>query len=101
MQIWAVFADRIVTIASPSPQGIRNGVRYTQTVTATSDADQIDLARLRERLRQMNDTTLLRWGQSAAYMASPASTWGDPPWECFAIQLREARTEWRRRHAGH
>jgi len=39
MQIWAVFADRIVTIASPSPQGIRNGVRYTQTVTATSDAD--------------------------------------------------------------
>ena len=68
-------------------------------MTAPGPEDELDLDRLRARLRAMSDAALLHWGRSAAYMASPAASWGEPPRECFIIQLREARAEWRRRLA--
>ena len=52
---------------------------------------------LRSRLRKMNDAELLRFGQDAKFMCSPIANMGKAPREEFAIQLREARAEWRRR----
>jgi hypothetical protein len=36
--------------------------------------------------------------KSNRYMCTPYANLGKPPLEAFAIQLREARAEWRRRH---
>jgi hypothetical protein len=41
----------------------------------------------------MSDEDLLRFGKAARFMCSDKS-----PWQAFAIQLEEARAEWRRRH---
>jgi hypothetical protein len=60
----------------------------------------LDLEALRLRLSKMSDAHLRKFGQDARYMCSPAASWGEPPREVFVIQLREAREEWKRRHAG-
>ena len=52
---------------------------------------------LRFRLRKMNDPELLRFGQDAKFICSLIANMGQAPREEFTIQLREARTEWRRR----
>jgi hypothetical protein len=51
--------------------------------------------RRRKRLRRMSDTELLKYGQSAAWIAehNDRATW--------RVQLEEARAEWRRRHFLH
>jgi len=36
--------------------------------------------------------------RNSRYMCSPYANLGKPPLEAFAIQLRKARAEWRRRH---
>jgi hypothetical protein len=59
-------------------------------------ASEFDVEVLRKRLKQMDDKALLRFGKSAAYMASPAAYWNEPPRQVFLLQLEEARTEWRR-----
>jgi hypothetical protein len=46
----------------------------------------------------MTDAELLRFGQAARHMCSPYANLGKPPLEAFVIQLRETRTEWKRRH---
>ena len=61
-------------------------------------SDCIDVEDLRERLRKMTDAELLRFGKDNRYMCSPYANLGKPPLEPFVIQLRDARTEWRRRH---
>jgi len=53
--------------------------------------DTLDLEKMRERLRKMTDEQLIRHGKAARSLAGT-----DNP--SFAIQLREARAEWRRRH---
>ena len=57
-----------------------------------------DLEALRARLRRMSDKALLRFGQAARYMCSPAANLGKRPRKVFVIQLREAVEEWRHRH---
>jgi hypothetical protein len=52
----------------------------------------------RARLLAMDDAMLARWGASAAYMCKPEANLGAQPRQVFAVQLREARAEWRRRH---
>ena len=52
-----------------------------------------DIERLRERLRKMPDTELLRFGQSAKFLCRDKN-----PRDVFRLQLNEAREEWRRRH---
>jgi hypothetical protein len=59
---------------------------------------ELDIDQLRERLRNMSDDQLLKFGKSARYMCSPTANRGKPPDEAFVIQLKEARAEWRRRH---
>jgi hypothetical protein len=44
------------------------------------------------------DGELLRFGKDNRYMCSSYANIGKPPLEAFVTQLREARTEWRRRH---
>jgi hypothetical protein len=60
--------------------------------------DEIDLERLRVRLRGMTDEQLRRFGKAARYMVSPYANLGKPPLPAFVNQLGEARAEWRRRH---
>jgi len=54
--------------------------------------DEIDVAKLRERLRQMNDADLRRFGRDALYKKSETKR------ESFVIQLEEARAELKRRN---
>ena len=61
-----------------------------------NDAQSLD--ELRQRLRKMDDTELLRFGKAAKYMCSPEANLATPRRESFVIQLQEARAEWMRRH---
>ena len=60
--------------------------------------DEFDVEALRERLQQMSDEELVKFGKAARYMCSPKASLGHPPRKEFVIQLDEARSEWRRRH---
>jgi hypothetical protein len=58
----------------------------------------INLEHLCARLRKMTDAELIRFGKAGRFMCRPGRN-GEPPRECFVIQLEEARAEWRRRKA--
>jgi hypothetical protein len=60
----------------------------------------LDIKALRTRLRKMSDEELRKFGKAARDMASPTANMGKPPLPDFALQLEEARAEWRRRHKG-
>jgi hypothetical protein len=64
------------------------GIGFTQDV---------EVAKLRERLQRMDDAQLVEFGKAARYRCSPVANIGRPPLESFVIQLNEARAEWRRR----
>jgi hypothetical protein len=57
-------------------------------------SDDPNLERLRERLHQMSDKALRRFGRGAMELCSDID-----PREEFVVQLREARAEWQRRHS--
>jgi len=57
-------------------------------------SDDPNLERLRERLHEMSDKALRRFGRGAMELCSDID-----PSEDFVVQLREARAEWQRRHA--
>jgi hypothetical protein len=59
--------------------------------------DGTDLLGLRERLRQMSDTDLRRFGRDALYLCGPSAT-GQKNRESAVIQLEEARAELKRRN---
>jgi hypothetical protein len=59
--------------------------------------DGTDLLGLRERLRQMNDDELRRFGRDALYVTSPAANMGQKERESAVIQIDEARAELKRR----
>jgi hypothetical protein len=59
--------------------------------------DGTDLLGLRERLRQMSDTDLRRFGRDALYLCGPRAT-GQKNRESAVIQLEEARAELKRRN---
>jgi len=48
----------------------------------------------------MTDKELLSFGKAARFMCSPGANGDGPPRECFVVQLKEARMEWKRRHEG-
>jgi hypothetical protein len=58
---------------------------------------EFDVAKLRERLRQMNDDELRRFGRDALYLTSPAANTGQKERESAVIQIDEARAELKRR----
>ena len=58
----------------------------------------IDVEALRERLRKTTDAELQRFGRNSRYMCSMYANLGKPSQEALVIQLREARTESKRRH---
>ena len=58
---------------------------------------ELDLEQLHQRLRKMQDSELLRFGQ-AKYMCFPQANLGHPPRKPFVFQLREAREERKRRN---
>jgi hypothetical protein len=60
-------------------------------------ADSESIEQVRERLRKMSDLELRQNGRSARAMSDPTKHFSQPN-PAFAIQLREARAEWRRRH---
>src|SRR6267154_1900597 len=60
--------------------------------------EEIDLVKLRERLRQMNDTELRSFGRNALYMTSPAANMDRGTRDSFVLQLDEARAELKRRN---
>jgi hypothetical protein len=63
----------------------------------SSQADPESIEQIRERLHKMSDLELRQYGRSSRVMSDPTKHFGQPN-PAFAIQLQEARTEWRRRH---
>jgi hypothetical protein len=57
--------------------------------------DPEDIEQIRERLRKMSDSDLLRYGQTSRHMADPKNNQGNPN-PAFQVQLEEVRAEWRR-----
>ena len=60
--------------------------------------DDETIEELRERLRQMNDAELRRFGRDALSVTSPAANMGQKERESAVIQLDEARAELKRRN---
>jgi hypothetical protein len=60
--------------------------------------DNFDIEQLRARLRKMSDKELIQFGKDVRYLCSPEASFGKPPLEVWAMQLREGCEEWRRRH---
>ena len=65
--------------------------------TSGSFGSPLNLDELRARLARMTDTELLEFGTAVRHMLSRQAHKGTPL-EAYAVQLREARDEWKRRH---
>jgi hypothetical protein len=59
------------------------------------ESDEVQLLKLRERLRTMSDEELIRFGKQVRGLSTPRVSVTPDPWKA---QLEEARAEWRRRH---
>jgi hypothetical protein len=59
------------------------------------ESQEVQLQKLRERLRQMTDEELIKFGKMVRGLSAPRVSVTPDPWKA---QLNEARTEWRRRH---
>jgi hypothetical protein len=59
------------------------------------ESQDVQLQKLRERLRQMTDEELIKFGKMVRGLSAPRVSVTPDPWKA---QLNEARTEWRRRH---
>ena len=80
-----------------SAMRFRSG-RVTPGSVVALEEDSVEQSRA--RLRRLPDQALLRFGQSARYMCSPAANHGAEPGPPFDLQLNEGIAEWRRRHTG-
>jgi len=56
-------------------------------------AERIDLDAIRARIVRMSDAALVEYGRATAWMAARNDR------ETWAVQLAEARAEWRRRRS--
>jgi len=65
---------------------------------ARTGEDSIDRDEIRSELCKMLDKELIERGKQLAFLCSPKQNFGTPPREVWAVQLKEARAEWRRRH---
>jgi hypothetical protein len=59
------------------------------------ESEEIQLQKLRERLRVMSDEELVKFGKQVRALSAPRVGVVNDPWPA---QLQEARAEWRRRH---
>ena len=59
------------------------------------ESPEVQLQKLRERLRLMSDEELVKFGKMVRGLAEPRVSVMPDPWK---EQLQEARVEWRRRH---
>jgi hypothetical protein len=59
------------------------------------ESEEVTLQKLRERLRQMSDEELIKFGKLVRGLSTPRVSVTPDPWKA---QLEEARAEWRRRH---
>jgi len=58
------------------------------------ESQEVAFQKLRERLRNMTDEQLIKFGKSVRELAAPSVTAAANP---FQRQLEEARAEWKRR----
>ena len=56
------------------------------------ESSEVQLQKLRERLRLMSDDDLVKFGKMARGLRGPRASVTRDPWK---LQLQEARTEWR------
>jgi len=59
------------------------------------ESEEVSLAKLQERLRQMSDEELIKFGKQECALSAPRVGVTPDPWK---LQLQLAREEWRRRH---
>ena len=59
------------------------------------ESEEVQLQKLRERLRKMSDAELIQFGKTVRNLSAPRVGLTSDPWKA---QLDEARAEWRRRH---
>ena len=59
------------------------------------ESSEVQLQKLRERLRLMSDEELVKFGKQVRSLSEPRVSVMPDPWK---EQLQEARAEWRRRH---
>jgi hypothetical protein len=59
------------------------------------ESSEVELQKLRERLRLMSDEELVKFGKMVRGLSEPRVGVVNDPWP---PQLQEARAEWRRRH---
>ena len=59
------------------------------------ESSEVQLLKLRERLRLMSDEELVKFGKMVRGLSEPRVGVTPDPWK---EQLQEARAEWRRRH---
>jgi hypothetical protein len=59
------------------------------------ESEEVQLQKLRERLRAMSDEELIKFGKMVRSLSAPRVSVTPDPWKA---QLEEARAEWRRRH---
>ena len=59
------------------------------------ESEEVQLQKLRERLRLMSDEELVKFGKQVRSLSAPRVGVVNDPWPA---QLQEARAEWRRRH---
>ena len=59
------------------------------------ESEEVQLQKLRERLRLMSDEELVKFGKQVRRLSAPRVGVVNDPWPA---QLQEARAEWRRRH---
>jgi hypothetical protein len=59
------------------------------------ESEELQLEKLRERLRQMSDDELIKFGKMVRGLSEPRVSITPDPWKA---QSEAARAEWRRRH---
>jgi len=59
------------------------------------ESSEVQLQKLRERLRLMSDEELVKFAKMVRGLSEPRLSVTPDPWKA---QLQEARAEWRRRH---
>ena len=59
------------------------------------ESEEVELQKLRERLRLMSDEELVKFGKQVRSLSEPRASVTPDSWKA---QLQEARAEWRRRH---
>ena len=59
------------------------------------ESEESQLRKPRERLRQMSDEELIKFGKTVRALSAPRVGVTPDPWKA---QLQLARAEWRRRH---